>query len=122
MNNNDNSNDVNSNDENSDDDNSDNDNSDNVNSDDDISDNVNSDNINSDDDNRHRTIAPKKSRLIEASKVKRGLEKQLKASIEQDAMSRAAHAEPKTLTILKSSAPSGSSESKPGASKSKKKT
>ncbi|XP_076452400.1 UPF0390 protein zgc136864-like [Babylonia areolata] len=70
----------------------------------------------------HRTIAPKKSRLIEASKVKRGLEKQLKASIEQDAMSRAAHAEPKTLTILKSSAPSGSSESKPGASKSKKKT
>ncbi|KAL8571521.1 hypothetical protein ACOMHN_056816 [Nucella lapillus] len=51
----------------------------------------------------HRTIAPKKARLVEASKLKKGMEKQLKVVIEQHALSRAAHAEPKTLAILKTS-------------------
>ena len=50
--------------------------------------------------------------------VLQGLEKQLKVAIEQDAVSKASHSEPKTLTILK---PSASSQSSSSAKSNKKK-
>ncbi|XP_025089400.1 UPF0390 protein zgc136864-like [Pomacea canaliculata] len=49
----------------------------------------------------HRTIAPKKAKIIDAVKIKKGLEKQVVAAIEQEAVARAASTEHKSLQILK---------------------
>ncbi|KAK7087245.1 UPF0390 protein zgc136864-like isoform X2 [Littorina saxatilis] len=54
------------------------------------------------------TIAPKKARLVEAAKWKQGLSRQLHASIEEKAVSRATSSEATSLRLLKVSTSSGS--------------
>merc|ERR1712087_223526 len=63
-------------------------------------------------------IAPKKAKLVESAKLKKGLERQLKAKVEEMAVSRASSSEPTSLRLLKTST---SSSDLKAASKSNKK-
>ncbi|XP_064621068.1 leydig cell tumor 10 kDa protein homolog [Lineus longissimus] len=49
-----------------------------------------------------RAIAPKKAKQVQASKLKKDLEKAIKKSIEEEVIGTAANIESKSLQILKS--------------------
>ncbi|XP_011440260.2 leydig cell tumor 10 kDa protein homolog [Magallana gigas] len=67
-----------------------------------------------------RVIAPKKTKQIEANKIKKGLERSIKANIEHETAMKAQSVEPKHFRVVKSSAASSSSTTDKGNNVKKK--
>ncbi|XP_022339678.2 leydig cell tumor 10 kDa protein homolog [Crassostrea virginica] len=67
-----------------------------------------------------RVIAPKKTKKIEADKIKKGLERTITANIEHETAMKAQSVEPKHFRLVKPSAPGASSTTDKGASVKKK--
>ncbi|XP_062616924.1 leydig cell tumor 10 kDa protein homolog [Saccostrea cucullata] len=59
-----------------------------------------------------RVIAPKKTKQIEANKIKKGLERNIKTSMEHEAAMKAQSVEPKQFKLVKPSTSSASSSDK----------
>ncbi|CAL1539242.1 unnamed protein product [Lymnaea stagnalis] len=55
----------------------------------------------------HMQIAPKKKRLMEEAKMKKNLEKGIKACIEEELTAKTISLEPRSLTMLKASTSKG---------------
>merc|ERR1712150_167499 len=66
-----------------------------------------------------RKIAPKKTKIIEASKLKKGLEKAIKSDIEHEVSMKAKSLEPRSFSVVKSATNTGESAGQ-GTSKSSK--
>ncbi|XP_064613417.1 leydig cell tumor 10 kDa protein homolog [Liolophura sinensis] len=68
-----------------------------------------------------RIIAPKKAKLVQVAKLKKGLENTIRASIEQDASARASAMEPRSLHLVQSEGAAASNRfgNQSGKSKSK---
>ncbi|XP_061166501.1 leydig cell tumor 10 kDa protein homolog [Saccostrea echinata] len=59
-----------------------------------------------------RVIAPKKTKQIEANKIKKGLERSIKTSIEHEAAMKAQSVEPKQFKLVKPTASTASTSEK----------